>query len=334
MSYKTVKATCRSCSGLGWYESSEWQTDRGWSDYYTNRYYGCSSCGGSGNEMEIDKIKKGSGKENVKIKTLGGTCSVCDGTGKTTSRWREEGTDSKGREYRKDFDRTDSCSSCFGTGEKCAEVSSKTCDKCNGGGGFYYWEKSSFSSTEYKKERKCEHCNGSGRIENLEGYWASSMASSSSADNTYSQKTSVDAISSVDVNSASSRNSNLFESTHSKKSTTNSPNTTGITQVYFDDHPIINHLLLYVGLPLMALLLLGGIFFGVFWLAQKYGYGWLYLYCILCGVGTIWGFEPQNRSLKEVSSALLFSFFGSAMMSAAIFSFLCPLVYVLLKIIS
>jgi hypothetical protein len=173
MSYKTVKATCRSCNGLGWYESSEWQTDRGWSDYYTKRYYGCDSCGGSGNEMEVDKIKKGSGKESVKIKTFGGTCSSCDGTGKTASRWREEGTDSSGREYRKDFDRTDSCSSCFGTGEKCAEVSSKTCDKCNGSGGFYYWEKSSFSSKEYKKERKCEQCNGAGRIENLVGYWAS-----------------------------------------------------------------------------------------------------------------------------------------------------------------
>lgn len=193
MSYKTVKATCRSCNGLGWYESSEWTSgDRGWSDYHTNRYYGCGSCGGSGNEMEIDKIKKGSGKESVKIKTIGGICSSCDGKGKTTSRWREEGSDSRGREYRKDFDRTDSCSSCFGTGEKCAEVSSKKCDKCNGGGGFYYWEKSSFSSKEYKKERKCEQCNGVGRIENLVGDWSENTETSPSMGSIHSNKPTSD----------------------------------------------------------------------------------------------------------------------------------------------
>lgn len=156
MRTKKIKVTCPKCHGSGYttaqYGANEPETTEG-----------CRKCGGSGDDYNSRKMRKGTGQLTVKFEILKNKCEYCAGSGKLDCTTVEHGTGFFG-EYRKEKSFRKKCDYCLGEGRQLIAFFRSRCPDCGGCGKEYYWQKGLFGN-EYKKERRCRTCSGKGRVE-------------------------------------------------------------------------------------------------------------------------------------------------------------------------
>ncbi len=134
----TKKETCECCNGDGYCISEGYYDyDNDWMSSYK---YGCTCCGGSGDDnnpcLVKPNIKKGSGKKEVTYKEI--TCTECNGDKKV--RYYKDNyspsmslfgnvTEKEKKSWEKKFTVVKTCQRCGGSGIELEFVSSKPASK-------------------------------------------------------------------------------------------------------------------------------------------------------------------------------------------------------------